>query len=95
KITKLKRVDCPDYPVLKNLLKKHCDPLPEHKEIKRINRVISNLSKDHVSIGHTERYKSRYFQVVFRLDILKKLYPVEANEFRARLRQIGPTKNEN
>lgn len=95
KITKLKRVDCPDYPILKKLLKKHCDPLPEHKEIKRINRVISNLSRDHVSIGHTERYKSRYFQVVFRLDILKKLYPVEADEFRARLRQIGPTKNEN
>ncbi|MEI7188496.1 reverse transcriptase family protein [Dickeya dianthicola] len=95
KITKLKRVNCPDYPLLKKLLKKHCDPLPEHKEIKRINRVISNLSKDHTNFGHTERYKSRYFQVVFRLDILKKLYPIEASEFRARLRQIGPIKNEN
>lgn len=92
KITKLKRVNCPDYPTLKKLLIKHCDPLPEHKEIKRINRVISNLAKDHANVGHTERYKSRYFQVIFRLDILKKLYPVEANEFREYLKLIGPFK---
>ncbi|WP_201025076.1 reverse transcriptase family protein [Photorhabdus laumondii] len=95
KITKLKRVNCPDYPLLKKLLAKHCDPLPEHKEIKRINRVISNLSKDHATFGSTERYRSRYFQVIFRLEILKKLYPVEANEFKAHLKLISPIKNEN
>ncbi|WP_225758331.1 reverse transcriptase family protein [Leclercia sp. Marseille-Q4284] len=95
KTTKLKRVNCPDYPVLKKLLSRHCDPLPEHKEIKRINRVISNLSKDYAVCGNTERYLRRYFQVIFRIEILKKLYPVEANEFKLRLKLISPIKNEN
>lgn len=94
KITKLKRVKCSDYPLFRKMLKRHCDPLPDHKEIMRINRVISNLSKDFNAIGGSERYKSRYFQVLFRLSILKKLYPKETEEFKKRLKSISPKKNE-
>ncbi|MGC0941532.1 reverse transcriptase family protein [Pantoea agglomerans] len=92
KITKLKRVDCSDYPIFKKMLKRHCDPLPDHKEIIRLNRVISNLSRDFNSLGESERYKNRYFKVMFRLSILKKLYPKETNEFKKRLKLISPEK---
>ncbi|MEN4725735.1 reverse transcriptase family protein [Erwinia amylovora] len=94
KITKLKRVDCSDYPIFKKMLKRHCDPLPDHKEIIRLNRVITNLSRDFDTLGESERYKSRYFKVMFRLSILKKLYSKEAEEFKKRLKLISPKKND-
>lgn len=91
KTTKLKRVNSPEYTELKKLLKRNCDPLPDHLEIKRLNRVISNLSKDYVLLHNSKRYKSRFFHVYFRLVILSKLYKEEADEFKTRLKRIRPS----
>lgn len=90
KLTKLKRVNNKNHFPLFRALKKYALPLPEHKEIARINRIISNLERDYSLHNGTEQYKRRYHHVSFRISVLKRIYKIEALSYRARLRLVRP-----
>ncbi|MGH1498196.1 reverse transcriptase family protein [Yersinia proxima] len=92
KITKLKRVGYTKYDTLRKILNRHCEPLPDHDEIKRLNRVISNIQRDYTGKPATDNYKRRYYQAHFRLSVLRRIYKEEAKQFRARLISVRPNR---